>query len=418
MEEELKPTTAVIMVKFKGQIDLLSTFRLLQITSEDDLRVNKSRSYINYSHLHKHYAAEPKELSIGSGYPHNGQPGFIWAMAYEKSQRGFKPQSGFKNCIMLSMSISNKNVAVKLATTSIHLCGTKNDVMAIETFEVLKYNINSIEEVLNYIKKSPEAAKKTVDFIKSITKGDPGYVVESADEFVPNDQIYCLDGTTCLVVNSDSFNKLYQKSSSLNKELSSKVLCQYEMSASGMNTYPIFVYRAHSMHYPTENIEIPLDCDQVIFDFLMDKSMDFNVYEYYSQFLDYAISIPSLYIEPMEFGAVMYVNINYSYDIGVRINRSSFRNFVNSYQSKFTSEYHKTADRFVTVYLPFEIPTHLASSIQRTKKPEKMCHKFIVYKTGSVTQSGPHPELNQHAYRLFMDMVKAGKSTFEKNITN
>lgn len=416
MEAEPKPTTAVIMVKFKGQVDLLTTFRLLQITSEDDLKASRTHSYIDYSCLHKHYSAEAKEMSTASGYPHNGQPGFIWAMSYEKAQRGSKPQGGFKNCIMLTMSICNKNVAMKLASGSIHLCGIKNESMAMETFEVLKYNINSIEEVLNYMKRNPEAVKRTVNFIRTITKGEPGYVVELADEFVPASDTYFLDGTTCLMVNSDTFRKLQQKASYLNKELASKVLSQSEVLNQHVNAYPIFVYHAHCMTYPTTNEDLPKDCDPLVFEFLMNKISDFNVYEYYSEFLDYVTSVSSLYIEPIESASVMYVNINYSYDIGVRINRSNFRNFVTACGSGFTAEYHKTSDRFVTVYLPFEIPTHLQASIKRTKKPEKMCHKFIVYKTGSVTQSGPHPELNHQAYILFMTMIKSGTNVFEKKL--
>jgi hypothetical protein len=69
---------------------------------------------------------------------------------------------------------------------------------------------------------------------------------------------------------------------------------------------------------------------------------------------------------------------------------------------EFECEYLKDMSKYVRISLAIKMPPELESHVRRkTEKP----HKFIIYRTGSVTESGPHPVVNEIAYNKFIEVI-------------
>ena len=163
----------------------------------------------------------------------------------------------------------------------------------------------------------------------------------------------------------------------------------------------------------------PQHLDSLIYDFLTDKAKDFEIYEDYIANLDWMLTIKSLYKKEKDLAEdksikllkARYININYGYNLGINIDRCKFRDYVNK-SKDFSPEYRKSGDTAVTVYLPLDLTPELSDEILRNEKNQKIAHKFIVYKTGGITQSGPHPIANEQAYYKFMDLIIPGLNEF------
>ena len=91
--------------------------------------------------------------------------------------------------------------------------------------------------------------------------------------------------------------------------------------------------------------------------------------------------------------------INYSYSLGMSINRWSLVNAING-RNGFTARYCNSTDHSVTISLPYEVA---ANSTRRKNKPPR--HTFMVHKSGIVTQSGPNIDLMRGAYYRFMATI-------------
>jgi hypothetical protein len=405
----------VATIQFDGYLDIYKVFRLLEVNRQDNFVKN---SYIDYQPLiDKHETGTPI-IYNGKDKPFFGYAGPILYMSHDLCIRSrfmkSKKTKHFKNCIMMYMSVSSKNVNIKLSDSSMHLCGLTDMNMGLEAFNVLKYNIDSIENFVNYMNTNIEKTVNTINYIKSICKGNIIYVVEDSNYIVDASDIYILDNNFTIKPDSNSYNHLISLRGNLTGKLSEKMnmICTYCSTGSKYNTYPILCTLVHNIKIP-ETSNLPENCDDIIYDFMIDKIYDFNIYELYTYTLEWIKDIKNLYIKPIISSFPKYCNINYTYNIGNIINRTNFRNYVNE-SRPFVAEYKKSVDRYVTVYLPFEIPDHLIDEIKRNEKNGKTSHKFIIYKTGSVTQSGPHPEMNQEAYYKFMEMLSINKSAYIK----
>ncbi len=407
--KEKMPSTIVGMIDFNGKLNTEAVFKLLEVTYVADSE--KSKSYITYGDFINDGTSH-RDVKDGQ-IPHLGYAGPIWGMRYDKISRGDYKLSKFKNSITMALSIRDKNVIVHLSNKSLHLTGIKTDKMAYETFEVIKYNIDSIDNVIKFLVKNKQITLDVINYIKKIVKGEPGYCIYGINEYIPSRDTYFLDGVLVLKPLSESFNKLAENLSlirDISKSVYDNIKNQLNFGQENFNAFPIRLETCCSLNRILYDSIIPSSIDRTIFDFLIDKMKDYNTYENYTSFLDWVVTVPSLYESEISVSDMKYININYSYSLGIKINRGNFRTFIDSYKSpdgvQLSAGYKKSVDKFLTIYLPFEIPKNLASHIRRTDKKEKNCHKFIIYKTGSVTQSGPHPELNEIAYKHFIQMAK------------
>ena len=108
---------------------------------------------------------------------------------------------------------------------------------------------------------------------------------------------------------------------------------------------------------------------------------------------------------------IFYSNINYNYNVGFNI-KLNLLSKIFTQDTGFICEYQIDLNKFASVSYFMNIPKELRNSIR--KKTDSFSHKFTVYKTGSVTQSGPHPELNKIAFNKFKEVILKNKNVITK----
>ena len=77
--------------------------------------------------------------------------------------------------------------------------------------------------------------------------------------------------------------------------------------------------------------------------------------------------------------------VNYNYSLGFEVDRTRLNQFIDG-QNGFISRYNNALANSVTIELPYDPPKGTAIKRRKNKVPH---HTFLVYKSGSVTQSGP-----------------------------
>lgn len=418
---DIKPSVMVITLKTIGDLNKFPIFRLLHITRILNTSGNKiidgrcclirhntlGSYYIDYCPLNNLYNVDLMKLNMNykttkskkKELPFYGIAGPIYHLSLGEHTRGIPRKRIFKNSITADMSIKNKSINMKISKNTIHICGLKNIDMAYEAFQIFKYNIDSIQKILDYIHSNMELSLNTLNWIKTVTKGNEYYVIEDTDYICPISDIEIKKGITIVSPTSKTFQLLlfYSTASSINKKIE--------------NHQDLQVSLIHSIFMPNE-IYIPDNCDPAIADFLFDKALDEYCYEIYCKNLDWIMTQTKLYDTELTLCGILYNNINYSYNIG-KLNRIKLRNYINT-TDILRAEFTKSISTYVTIYLKFEIPENLQNEIRRNEKNDTNYHKFIIYKTGAVTQSGPHPILNEIAYNTFMKIIEKGKHLFSK----
>ena len=101
-------------------------------------------------------------------------------------------------------------------------------------------------------------------------------------------------------------------------------------------------------------------------------------------------------------GKINIAMANYSYSLNMKVDRWQLAQLIDGFEG-FNARYNNTTDHHVTVTLPYT-PDE-SESIKR--KAIEKCHTFMVYKTGIVTQSGPHPRMMKDVYLQFMNFIEA-----------
>lgn len=181
--------------------------------------------------------------------------------------------------------------------------------------------------------------------------------------------------------------------------------------------YPLIIVNKIRLLKNIDNIVTPEELSPRLIKFFLDKMSDFNQYDAYCLNLDWFITIKSLYINDTSIKqTIMYTkfgygNINYNYKLGFPVKLATIdKIFRNS--NDFSSEYHKDVAKFVRISLPMNASEEIIQQVR--KKKQHWSHKFIIYKTGSVTQSGPHPVLNEMAYNKFIEMILKNRDMLVK----
>ncbi len=104
-------------------------------------------------------------------------------------------------------------------------------------------------------------------------------------------------------------------------------------------------------------------------------------------------------LKPLTFKRAM---ITYNYNLEFAVRRDKLYEYICSYP-EFRASYDNTNPRGVHLYIKVDIPDILNSEVTNKNNPN---HSFIVNKKGSVTQSGPHEDLNRQAYIHFKYIIK------------
>jgi hypothetical protein len=294
----------------------------------------------------------------GSGkckLPHCSTPGAILSMRYGKKKttqvRGIirtkaKP---FKNAVTIDISTTKKNISLKLSSFSIQMCGASSRADGIEAATHLVNKITRLQYILDKMKLYPQKTLDAIQWVKDETRG-----------------------------------KMVTKPQWPHFEFSNVKLRVYK---------PIQV--PSIIACPSN---IPKHIDEEIAKFLMTMCDDFMYHDDMCQKLDFIPNIQTIIEEPLLIRNVDEAMVNYNYKLGFKVNRSALDNLIHD-KNGFHSRYNNALVAHVTIELPYTPPSGMSIKRRKGKIPH---HTFLVYRSGSVTQSGPGGELMREAYYLFM----------------
>ena len=142
--------------------------------------------------------------------------------------------------------------------------------------------------------------------------------------------------------------------------------------------------------------------DSEIADYIISLIPDYTFHDVYIKQLNWLVSVDTICdINNINIVHVKTISYNYNYSLGHNLYFNKFINEIENLNlNNMLVSQDEHTDKFVTVHIPYVIPDHLKDKI--SKKDYKLVHTFTIYENGSVTQSGPHPELNCIAYNIFI----------------
>lgn len=430
--DHLKITTMTVIVKLKGKTFIENAFPLLDITRLDLPPTTRSR----------------KKYKI----PYCGIPGAILSAKYRNITRGIVKSTSkrsFLNSITLDICTSVKNINAKLSGGKIHMCGPNSENLAIETAQHIIDHLLKLQEDLDWINQDPETRDKTIEWIKKNSVGQD-YVIDAETqeiielgegERVEGDLIINGDGTTRKKRIQHNFTQWKAGDSvteknvvcNENKEpyivinrgveepaiVGHNFFIKSEIDDSGDTTYSFLdpdgnpinyidtpelrIMRVKSIKIPSEYpASYPDNVDPRIANFYIKYAPDFAYHHVYCQFLDSVKEIEEVATDDLAIDSVDMAMINYSYSLGMCIDRWQLLNNING-RNGFSARYCNSTDHSVTITLPYELPEGSRNRVRRKNKPPR--HTFIVHKSGIVTQSGPNVDLIRSAYYRFMATI-------------
>lgn len=339
--EELPVTTMTMIMSLSNWVNTECAFHLLPITR---IAISQTR--------------ESSKCKL----PHCAIPGSILSMRYRCNVRGVirSKSDSFKNAVTIDISTKRKNISLKLSPFSIQMCGASSRADGVEAATHVLNHLKRVQGLLNKIQEDIPAALEVIKWVKENTKGD-------ATE-KPN---WCVSG-----------NKHGDEDQS--------------------NHLTLRIYR------PTQDYSIikpknliPDNLDGEIAMFILSMTDDFMYHSDMCSKLDFIPSITTIIEEPLELKHVDEAMVNYNYSLGFEVDRASLNHLIDG-QNGFISRYNNALANSVTIELPYDPPEGTAIKRRKNKVPH---HTFLVYRSGSVTQSGPGGQLMRDAYYLFMNTI-------------
>jgi hypothetical protein len=159
-----------------------------------------------------------------------------------------------------------------------------------------------------------------------------------------------------------------------------------------------------------ENIcGIPNHLDEKVVMFMLSLCDDFIYHEDMCRKLDFIPYIHTIIDQPLALKQVDEAMVNYNYSLGFEVDRQMLNMYIDQ-QYGFISRYDNALSTCVTIELPYNPPAGTLIKRRKTKIPH---HTFLVYKSGSITQSGPGGVLMRDAYYLFMNVISQLKPYIE-----
>ena len=286
--------------------------------------------------------------------PHCEIPGSILSMRYRENIRGvIRNKSGaFKNSVTIDISTARKNINLKLSPTTIQMCGASSREDGVEAVNHIINHAKHIQQVINKMQDNLEHTNEIVEWIKGITYG---YLIERP------------------------------------------VYDERKIGNIKIRVYKPVMER--SIIRPMAFI--PEHFDMNITRFLLSLVDDFIYHDDLCQKLDLAVRIKDVVDEDLEIKQVDEAMVNYNYSLGYEVDRIRLSELING-KDDFISHFDNALDTSVTIELPYDPPAGMAIKRRKNKIPHL---SFLVYKSGSITQSGPGGEIMRDAYYKFMKNI-------------
>lgn len=294
-----------------------------------------------------------------SKLPMCGIPGAIISLSYGNLTRGIvrKSTKAFKNGISVDICIGDKNINLKVSKNTIQMCGAKSTAHSHKAINYIIDYLTTIQDHLNEITANPVQAQQAVLWVKLVTRGYQ--ITETVTEILEMQKV--------------------------------RVRIMRERVID------------HTVSYPL--IPIPEQLNRRMIHFLLSLANDYINYNDYCAKLDLILQSTIIIELPFRLRALETAMVNYNYSIGFEIDRNSLNHFIDDIAG-FISRYDNAISTHVTVDLPYLIKDNEYVCIKR-RKNKKPHHSFLVYRSGSVTQSGPGGKRMEEAYYLFMNTIKS-----------
>jgi hypothetical protein len=296
--------------------------------------------------------------------PHlKDQPGAVLSARYRKHTRGVvkNKKNPFKNSVTIDMCLREKNVGLKLSKNTIHICGCKHKAHSEETTELIFGHLKKIQRMLNILHKTETSLQTTMNFVKEVTKGKDIQKVK-----------------TRLVIGKNVTVEVFTRT--IEQEI--------------INIPPLF---------------IPEGINKDVVEFLLSFCDEFLYHSDYCTKLNYISRIKHVYKEKLSMVNYSEAMVNYNYSLGYKINRELLGECIAS-KNGFYSRHNNELSNSVTIELPY----HPKDDYIKKKKNKVPHHSFLVYKSGSVTQSGPNTNEMKDVYYLFMKTIHDIKDTIKQ----
>ena len=444
--DNLKVTTMTVIVNLKGDAFIETVFPLLPITKLEIPNRLKNKKKMKIPWPGKQYA------------------GKIFSAKHKGLTRGVIKSisnKSFRNAVAIEICTSSKNISAKLVKNKIHMCGATSEKLAIETGEHIIGHLKNIQSELDYIQNHRQELEGVINWLKVECVGDLYTINEETHEiveledgdFIKDNYVYDKYNRHRYVFKEMEFkwepgdtinehNVMVNKKGepyfrSLSKKEKRDCVSEYPYMIIGGNVIikgegdrtpqdlkgnkykkvikiPLKIKEVISAKYPqsvVDDLDYPASIDSRICRFLIKYVQDYPYYSTYMEFLDSIVDMKTVCSEDLAIKDLNIAMINYSYTLKMNINRKKLSKLIDGYGG-FDARYDNTTDHHVTITLPYKLPEG-SESIKRKNK--NLCHTFMVYKSGIVTQSGPSPTIMRDAYYKFINFIELVREDIKQN---
>ena len=294
-----------------------------------------------------------KKIIIEKGY---GSVGSIYSAKYDNYIRGIdrtKSDKIFRNSISIELETSKKILNAKISSNTIQMCGASHKKDGEETANIIINLIYEIKEMLHYINDNQEKADNTINYILSVCKG-----------------------------------------SSVARE-------KLELFSDNM----IITHKIKDYKFVKIDLNEEIDEEEIDMKILSFFAR-YDDYEYYYDFkekIEWIMSVKNIAISNINNIDIQMVNLSMvkvNYKIGFNINRFLLALYLHKEDGIFAK-----FDNSCMQYVSIEIPCISKTKKTKNKNNKIDYHALMVYRSGSVTQSGQGGKAMEDAYIRFMRNV-------------
>lgn len=264
--------------------------------------------------------------------------GNILSMRYRNMTRGIVKSTSnkyFKNSITLDVSTSNKNISMKISPNTLQMCGASSRQNGTEAAMDIINKLYHINDNLGYIKTHTNNYHQAIAWLKENCRGTMTVKTVIAERHFKNI-------TLCYPKNLDDFTII-------------------------------------------STIECPIMLDHYIMDFLISLQADMTYYYDYINKLEHLHMFQDACTSDLILSEINEVMVNYNFNLGFEVNRDALNRLIDGRNGLY-SHYDNALVTCVTIELPHEHPLEYKAKKHKKGIPH---HTFLVYRSGSVTQSGP-----------------------------
>jgi hypothetical protein len=317
--------------------------------------------------------------------PHCKTPGAILSTGYDNVVRGIVrgKKKPFRNAVSIDLSTVRKNVNVKLSKNKLHISGASCQEDVLEAGDHLVTHLIKIQGTLNKLHRFPDQTIRMINWVKNITMGPR--------------------------INRQVWRRV---------NLGQVCVTQEEILLDNVIIRPLVYHRSQIIGPISDWLGyfIPENFDDEIVRFLLAIADDFIYHSDLCQVLDYLPQITSLFGVipgeepddlPLSLTSHYIAMVNYNYSLGFEVDRDQLNELIYG-MNGFISHYNNALADNVTVELPY-----VCTNEARRKKKKIPHHTFLIYHTGSVTQSGPGGEMMREVYCLFMATIESLRDRIE-----